>query len=53
MKNKENKLSLDQFKAKSENNQESLEHVSGGILGACHDGPTWPRGCFSTYGSRR
>lgn len=46
MKNKSSKLSLDQFKAKARNNQESLEYVSGGILGACHDGrPTGPS-CF-------
>lgn len=49
MKNKVNKLSLDQFKAKSGNNQESLEFISGGILGACHDepSPSFPKKCKS------
>lgn len=39
MKNKGNKLSLDQFKAKANGSEGSLEFVSGGILGACHDRP--------------
>ncbi|PRB03817.1 hypothetical protein CQ046_08475 [Chryseobacterium sp. MYb7] len=34
------RLSLDQFKAKSSNNlnNEELEKLTGGILGACHPG---------------
>lgn len=39
MKNKKTKLSLDQFKAKSNKTTESLDLISGGILGACHDDP--------------
>lgn len=38
MKNKKDKLSLDQFKAKSGSRKESLELISGGILGAGNDG---------------
>lgn len=37
MKNTKNKLSLDQFKAKLGETTEALDHISGGILGACHD----------------
>lgn len=40
MKNKKSKLSLDQFKAKLEKTTESLDLISGGILGACHDDTT-------------
>ena len=37
---KKKKLSLEEFKAKAGDTslQESLEHITGGILGACHDG---------------
>lgn len=44
MKNTKNKLSLDQFKAKSRKTTESLDLISGGILGACHDDPPRPKG---------
>lgn len=39
MKNTKSKLSLDQFKAKLGKTTESLDLISGGILGACHDEP--------------
>lgn len=40
MKNTKSKLSLDQFKVKVGETSESLDLISGGILGACHDDPT-------------
>lgn len=39
MRNKKNKLSLDQFKVKLGKTKDSLDLISGGILGACHDEP--------------
>lgn len=42
MKIKKSKLSLDEFKSKLGDQNESLELISGGILGACHDDPKKP-----------
>jgi hypothetical protein len=43
-KEKKSKLSLDDFKVKSSltNSKEALEAITGGILGACHDGSSTP-----------
>ena len=34
------RLSLEDFKAKS-NSTDELEQLTGGILGSCHDEPSW------------
>jgi hypothetical protein len=48
---KKSKLSLEDFKAKSNANgsKEALEAITGGILGACHDGSSSGGGCMTYY----
>lgn len=53
MKNTKSKLSLDQFKAKLGKTTDSLDLISGGILGACHDEPTQSKKINSSDGVAR